>query len=1532
MPVETKTPGGPFAGGVPDGEEKIPGVDSFQGYDEFSRIEPDKVDHKLMHAVRRHTEKLKEEEQEKLKSLLSKVKSEEDEGEDGEDESEEEHSVKILGWSRRGTTVLFVCRVKEGESTRELWLSHHHLCISMKSLDTMYPELLCPDLVDVIFPIEAAAGKPTSKTIQEVARNLEAVFEEFLKTPAVRPHAGEILRMLFVHPQFIEFVPKMNVLILIVGTRGDVQPFIAMAQRLHQVARNLEAVFEEFLKTPAVRPHAGEILRMLFVHPQFIEFVPKMNVLILIVGTRGDVQPFIAMAQRLHQVGHRVRLSTHEHHKDFVRKECTGCEFYPLGGDPDELIAYMVRNGPGLMPRDPRDIPKKRQMMKEIMWSSWKAAVSPSIDDGTPFIANAIISNPPLGSHVHLAERLGIPLHVYFTMPWSPTKEFCHPLVYYGRETNAYENWLSFFLFEKFWWIGVSDLVNSFRTSCLDLEPIGMADKAEHLLSVMKVPISYMWSPSLIDKPEDWESHIDVVGFFFLDSLSRRYTPPQALATFLNAGSPPLYIGFGSIVCDTFDRVMKEIIKALRDTGVRALIYKGGSGQMKVLEKVTLPSNVFMMDGCPHDWLFPQCAAVCHHGGAGTTAAGLKAGKPTIIVPFFGDQFFWGDTVKRYGAGPEPIPAAKISSKAFAEAIKICQKPETVVRAQEVAQKMSVEDGVEMGVASFHRQLPLDLLQCEVCAYILSQKLHKSLQSGGDRQKYGETMSLLVEPTEHARRTLSGGEESFGSPFGSPPLQPDMIPDASMHTHPIPSLGKATDRDKLLKSALSKSKKGTPGASMAAPRISAPAILRPAGTAGGTVRFEAGGGVEESSEEAEEGAESPPREVSPKGPGTVNQTPARRLVMKAHTEDHDLAISALGDQSPNAPPPPSPQATVTEPWEMDSRGDLSPSNAAAGGGGGEERGLRRHTTLGSLHSRQSVSLSRSMLPRLKSLSGVTKGKGLRSRSNSRLSMGSEGSRKGNEDARKEAGTGVAAVAVPVQRQRSKDRGAKAAAGGIEHVGLARVYDETSALRLCERCDYVLNVMPWEQRRKGSTPGGVGVGVGGVELSALEVGLAEELEKEGKKEKQQQVAGGPGPEALPPGAPLLPLPDVSVTPPAIPPQLDLDAQKTTSAKRLDESFASVGIRANGQPQSSTSPVGGPEAGRLSPQAQAGGQSEEKPAHLTDLSFTALSGISDTQPPQDIHVRWEYRSVDWRGKHRSEPIRSFAQGARSGWQKYKQCMKEAAKGLVSRPAEGIRTGGFTGAAIGVGLGVAGLVYKPILGTANLVYDMSRGAWSGRHDKGTGEKGAGSSERRLLSSPGRQEFLAYNLAEFGRSRAFTSDNLGEPTPQNGAATVTASPHRLAVREGVSDPNPLGHRDAGGDASASSARPARAGHATTNSIGKESVAGDGGSEIGSVRFSPAGFADTSLEVSPQVIEEIQDAHSRLVELKISMQKMAGKESQILESGQEKGEGGTEKPTSERPKEISPRNSAQKLEKKDKKGKRRAGGGCCRRIPETVE
>uniref|UniRef100_A0A0G4HS14 Uncharacterized protein n=1 Tax=Chromera velia CCMP2878 TaxID=1169474 RepID=A0A0G4HS14_9ALVE len=173
MPVETKTPGGPFAGGVPDGEEKIPGVDSFQGYDEFSRIEPDKVDHKLMHAVRRHTEKLKEEEQEKLKSLLSKVKSEEDEGEDGEDESEEEHSVKILGWSRRGTTVLFVCRVKEGESTRELWLSHHHLCISMKSLDTMYPELLCPDLVDVIFPIEAAAGKPTSKTIQEVRKEEE---------------------------------------------------------------------------------------------------------------------------------------------------------------------------------------------------------------------------------------------------------------------------------------------------------------------------------------------------------------------------------------------------------------------------------------------------------------------------------------------------------------------------------------------------------------------------------------------------------------------------------------------------------------------------------------------------------------------------------------------------------------------------------------------------------------------------------------------------------------------------------------------------------------------------------------------------------------------------------------------------------------------------------------------------------------------------------------------------------------------------------------------------------------------------------------------------------------------------------------------------------------------------------------------------------------------------------------------------------------------------------------------------------------
>lgn len=155
----------------------------------------------------------------------------------------------------------------------------------------------------------------------------------------------------------------------------------------------------------------------------------RLNIVIQVVGSRGDVQPFIALGTELQRHGHRVRLATHDTFADFVRT--AGLEFYPIGGDPTELMAYMVKN-PGLIPSMDSlragDIQKKRKMVGEMLEGCWRSCVEPDPLTARPFVAEAIIANPPSFAHVHCAQALGVPLHLMFTMPWTSTRAFCHPL------------------------------------------------------------------------------------------------------------------------------------------------------------------------------------------------------------------------------------------------------------------------------------------------------------------------------------------------------------------------------------------------------------------------------------------------------------------------------------------------------------------------------------------------------------------------------------------------------------------------------------------------------------------------------------------------------------------------------------------------------------------------------------------------------------------------------------------------------------------------------------------------------------------------------------------------------------------------------------------------------------------------------------------------------------------------------------------------------------------------------------------------
>ncbi|KAJ8093380.1 hypothetical protein PM082_020237 [Marasmius tenuissimus] len=441
--------------------------------------------------------------------------------------------------------------------------------------------------------------------------------------------------------------------------------------------------------------------------------VPKMCIVIMIVGSRGDVQPYVALGKKLKQDGHRIRIASHETFRSFV--EGQGLEFFDIGGDPRELMSYMVKN-PGLMPGMVSmmngDVGKKRKMLAEIMNGCWHSCYVPCPITGWAFAADAIISNPPAFAHVHCAEALGIPLLLSFTMPWSPTTEFHHPLVTV-QESNAKKgmtNYLSYALADLLTWQGIGDLVNTFRTDVLNLKDLSMRT-GPGLVDTLKVPWTYCMSPALVPKPVDWKNHIDVVGFYYLD-LATSYTPPDDLADFLAAGDPPIYIGFGSVVVDDAAAMTETVFEATRRAGVRALVSAGWGG----LGGVTVPSHIFILGNIPHDWLFDKgrVAAVVHHGGAGTTAAGLTKGRPTVVVPFFGDQAFWGNMIHRAGAGPAPIHHKDLNADNLCDAITYAISYEAREAAAAMAKQINSEDGVSAGVESFYRHLPLKNMRCDL--------------------------------------------------------------------------------------------------------------------------------------------------------------------------------------------------------------------------------------------------------------------------------------------------------------------------------------------------------------------------------------------------------------------------------------------------------------------------------------------------------------------------------------------------------------------------------------------------------------------------------------------------------------------------------------------------------------------------------------------------------------------------------------------------------------------------------------------------
>jgi len=457
-------------------------------------------------------------------------------------------------------------------------------------------------------------------------------------------------------------------------------------------------------------PSAGVAARAVASTSTATKSPPPLSIVILVVGSRGDVQPFIPIGRRLAE-RHRVRLATHREFRSVV--EQAGLEFYPLAGDPRALMEYIVKTGGRIVPtrldQIVDEVPRQRAMVAEILASTWGACTEPDPErpDAPPFRADLIVANPPSYGHIHCAEALGIPLHMIFTMPWTATAAVPHPFGHFepGRRRPV-QNFLSYGVIDLLIWSGIADLVNAFRAETLKLPPVAPAD-GPTLLEDQSVPFSYLFPARLVPRPADWGSHIDLANFTFYDRAAS-YEPPRALLDFLADGEPPIYIGFGSVVAEDPAALRATIFTALEKGGARGILSDGWAH----LAGEAPPPNVFLIGDTPHDWLFPRCRAVCHHGGAGTTAAGLRAGRPTVVVPFFGDQFFWGRIVADAGAGPSPIPIDRLDSDALASAFEFCGRAEVLDRANQLGALVRETDGVELTVRSVYRHLPLGSMVC----------------------------------------------------------------------------------------------------------------------------------------------------------------------------------------------------------------------------------------------------------------------------------------------------------------------------------------------------------------------------------------------------------------------------------------------------------------------------------------------------------------------------------------------------------------------------------------------------------------------------------------------------------------------------------------------------------------------------------------------------------------------------------------------------------------------------------------------------
>lgn len=412
-----------------------------------------------------------------------------------------------------------------------------------------------------------------------------------------------------------------------------------------------------------------------------------MRIAIMASGSRGDVQPYLALGKGLADAGHAVKILTHDGYEKQVRSY--GLAFAELKGNPQEVaeseeMLKLLEKGNFLAINA-----HTSKIVKEAS-QHWAKDSLVACEDAELLIAGV----GGLFVALALAENLNIPLLQAYVFPFTPTKEFPAALVpksvsNFGGGANR----LSHQLFRQIMWQGSRAADKLVRQNVLNI-PAAPFFGPYNSPRFQRLPALYGFSPSVIPQPSDWQN-AKVTGYWFLDTAND-WTPPKALTYFLQNGSPPVYIGFGSMGSRKPEETANLVLKALEQSKQRAILLSGWSG----MRRANMPDSVFLVDSVPHSWLFPKVAAVVHHGGAGTTAAGLRAGVPSIVIPFFGDQPFWGERVASLGVGPKPIPRKQLTAEKLANAIQtVVTDREMRQRAATLGKKIQAENGIGNAVA-----------------------------------------------------------------------------------------------------------------------------------------------------------------------------------------------------------------------------------------------------------------------------------------------------------------------------------------------------------------------------------------------------------------------------------------------------------------------------------------------------------------------------------------------------------------------------------------------------------------------------------------------------------------------------------------------------------------------------------------------------------------------------------------------------------------------------------------------------------------